>query len=231
LKTIGVLGGIGPQATMEFERRLHRVAQRLLPQRGNTGYPPMVVHYHRRPPFVMGDMWKPRLPWEVDPEFLSAAKRLGAIADFLVITSNTTHLFRDDIERAAERPVLSMIELTLDEVQRRGWRRVGVIGFGEPTVYTIAMKERGLHAETIKDPDEQRLLDRAIVHVMEGREDADGAAAARDAIAEVRGGAVDGIILGCTEIPLLLENEARAADCLDPLDYLAEGAVREAMAP
>jgi RNA polymerase sigma factor (sigma-70 family) len=56
VKTIGVLGGIGPQATMDFERRLHRVAQRLLPQRGNTGYPPMVVHYHRRPPFVMGEM-------------------------------------------------------------------------------------------------------------------------------------------------------------------------------
>ncbi len=37
MKTIGVLGGIGPQATMDFEARVHRVAQRLIPQRLNGG--------------------------------------------------------------------------------------------------------------------------------------------------------------------------------------------------
>ena len=37
LKTIGVVGGIGPQATMDFETRLHRAAQRRLPQLANTG--------------------------------------------------------------------------------------------------------------------------------------------------------------------------------------------------
>lgn len=45
MKTIGVLGGLGPQATMEFEVRVHRAAQRLIPQDGNQGYPPMVVYY------------------------------------------------------------------------------------------------------------------------------------------------------------------------------------------
>jgi len=49
VKTIGVLGGMGPQATMDFERRVHEVSQRLLPRSVNTGYPPMVVFYHRRP--------------------------------------------------------------------------------------------------------------------------------------------------------------------------------------
>jgi aspartate racemase len=53
MQTIGVLGGLGPQATMDFEARVHQVAQRLIPPRGNSGYPPMVVYYHRRPPFVM----------------------------------------------------------------------------------------------------------------------------------------------------------------------------------
>ena len=50
MKTIGVLGGLGPQATMDFERRLHRVAQRLIAPRMNSGYPPMVVYYHRHAP-------------------------------------------------------------------------------------------------------------------------------------------------------------------------------------
>ena len=40
MKTIGVLGGIGPQATMDFEQRVHAVSQALIPQYANTGYPP-----------------------------------------------------------------------------------------------------------------------------------------------------------------------------------------------
>src|SRR5262249_50502440 len=53
LKTIGILGGLGPQATLDLEARIHHVAGRLIPPDGNSGYPPMVVFYHRRPPFVM----------------------------------------------------------------------------------------------------------------------------------------------------------------------------------
>ena len=45
MQTIGVLGGLGPQATMDFERRVHAVAQRLIAPHLNSGYPPMVVYY------------------------------------------------------------------------------------------------------------------------------------------------------------------------------------------
>ena len=44
MKTIGVLGGLGPQATVDFEVRVHREAQRWIPPRMNGGYPPMIVH-------------------------------------------------------------------------------------------------------------------------------------------------------------------------------------------
>jgi hypothetical protein len=50
VKTIGVLGGFGPQTTMDFEARVHRVAQRLIPPHWNAGYPPMVVYYCRTLP-------------------------------------------------------------------------------------------------------------------------------------------------------------------------------------
>lgn len=53
MKTIGVLGGLGPQATMDFEQRVHRIAQELIPPHGNSGYPPMVVYYCRHPPVLL----------------------------------------------------------------------------------------------------------------------------------------------------------------------------------
>lgn len=68
MKIMGVLGGIGPQATMDFEARVHRVAQNLIPQQGNSGYPPMIVYYYRHPPFLMGDNEFPLFPIQLMAE-------------------------------------------------------------------------------------------------------------------------------------------------------------------
>src|SRR5262245_8846741 len=73
MKTIGVLGGLGPQATMDFEVRVHQVAQRLIPQFQNSGYPPMFVYYCRHPPILLNEDHTPRLPIQPDPRLLKAA--------------------------------------------------------------------------------------------------------------------------------------------------------------
>ena len=88
MKTIGVLGGLGPQTTMDFEARLHAVAQRLIPQLANRGYPPMIVYYLRCPPFVMGADFRPVLPLQPGPQLIEAARRLGPLVDTLLITAN-----------------------------------------------------------------------------------------------------------------------------------------------
>ena len=134
MKTIGILGGISPQATMDFEVRLHQAAQRLIPQNGNSGYPPLVVYYHRRPPFVMSDAYTPVFPLQLDPDLLQAAQWLATKADFLVITANGPHILQAQLEQAAGCKVLSMIEVTLEETRRRKWRKIGVLGFPDPRV-------------------------------------------------------------------------------------------------
>lgn len=77
MKTIGVLGGIGPQATIDFEARLHRVAQGLIEPHTNEGYPPLVSVYMRYPPVLVGPEGTPSDPLTVDPRLLDAARRLG----------------------------------------------------------------------------------------------------------------------------------------------------------
>lgn len=229
MKTIGVLGGFGPQATMDFEARVHRVAQRLVPQRFNGGYPPMLVYYCRHPPFLLNEDSSPRLPLRPDPRLLEAARLLGSRADFLVVTANAPHLFQGEIERAAGRKVLSMIEATLGAVRERGWRRAGVLGLGNPSVYTGPLAALGVECETVEGPSRD-VLDAAIMKVMEGRDDAESAASAREAVAVLRARQVDGIILGCTEIPLLLREDANEHGLLNPIQLLAEAAVSYALA-
>jgi aspartate racemase len=121
-----------------------------------------------------------------------------------------------------------MVEVTLAEVRLRGWERVGVLGFGDPLVYTAPLAAMGLASETIAGG-LRTALDSAIHRVMEGREDDDAVRAARQAVAALRVRPIDGIILGCTEIPLLLGDEAVADDLLNPLQLLANAAVHHAI--
>lgn len=228
MKTIGVLGGLGPQATMAFELQVHRAAQRLIPPHLNGGYPPMVVYYCRHAPILVTATGAPELPVRPDPRLFEAAKKVGGLADFLVIPSNGAHLFRAEIEQAAGRQVLSMIEVTLDEVRRRGWKRVGVLGLGEPVIYTRPFGQLGIAHET-SDQNLRAELDAAIFRLMEGRDDDATCAVARRAVADLRAKGVDGVILGCTEIPPLLRGFADEADLVNPSLLLAEAAVRAAI--
>jgi aspartate racemase len=229
MKRIGVLGGMSPQATMDFEERVHRVSQRIVPQDWNTGYPPMVVWYHRRLPIRLGQDGSPVVPMQVDPELVEAARWLGKGVDFLVLPCNAAHVGLAQIREAAGCPVLSMVDGAIEETARRGWRRVGVLGFrSAPSVYTEPLAERGIICETI-DAARQARLDAAIRAVMEGRNGGTETDAARSAVAMLRAAPVDGVVLGCTEIPLLLGDEAETKDLVSPLALLAEAAVRLAV--
>jgi aspartate racemase len=226
-KTVGVIGGIGPQATMDFEERFHRAAQRRLPQRANGGYPPMVVLYHRRPPIVLDADGAPVMPVRLDVDLEASLEKLGPMVDFLVVTSNGAHLVQTHIEKAAGRPVLSMIDVTLEEVHRRRWKNVGVIGMGEPTVYTERLKGMGIAFETLP-PARRNALDAVMLGVMAGQLDRGGRQQAEEAIAFLRQRRVDGVILGCSELPVVLGAKAEAPDLVNPVALLAEAAVERA---
>jgi len=227
-QTIGVLGGMGPQATMDLEARIHRAAQARMPAFANTGYPPMVVAYFRRVPFLLEPDGSPRVPFQPDPGLIDVARHLGPLVDFLVISSNAPHLFRAQIEEASGRDVLSMIEITLEEVRRRGWRRVGVVGMGLPAVYTVPLESGGIGFEILGEEQRAR-LNGAIVKLMEGREDPAARAIAVESVTALRERGVDGVILGCTEIPLLMGELAEAPGLLNPAALLAEAAVARAI--
>lgn len=232
MKTIGVLGGLGPQATMDFEARTHRVAQKLIPQKMMFGYPPMIVSYFRFAPMVLDATNHPVFPLQPNPKLFEAVSRFRGQADFFVVPSNMPHFFQKELEEAAGCPLLSIIETALAEVERRGWRKVGVLGYGEPVVYTEPMKARGIETETlVSDPELMKEIDDAVRGVMEGRMDPKGTAALRAAIDLLRGKKVEAILLGCTELPLILGAYAdEAPDLINPAQLLAERAVRYAIA-
>jgi aspartate racemase len=141
------------------------------------------------------------------------------------------------LEEASGREVLSMIDLTLEEVKRRGWRRVGVTTFVQPNIYSEPLQRMGLECVTLPD-DIQKRLDKGIHATDEGKHGPEEHGAALDAVNWLRAQGTDGIILGCTEVPLMLQpvpgeanqvDEADAPDLINPAQLLAEAAVRYAI--
>ena len=228
MQTIGVIGGMGPQATMDFEARVHRASQQLIPQHFVSGYPPMVVYYCRHAPLLIHDDGSSILPIQPDPGLLRAARAVGSVADFIVMTANGPHMFQPLVEQKSGKPVLSMIELALAEIQRRGLHSIGVLELGERTMYAEPLGRLGVQVSYIT-PELQQPLDDGIFALDEGREGTESRVAAQAAVAHLRGQGVEAILLACTEIPLLLGPDADAPDLINPIQLLAEAAVRRAM--
>ncbi|MGA7730748.1 MAG: amino acid racemase [Chloroflexia bacterium] len=228
MKTIGVLGGLGPQATYDFERRLHLAAQQLIPPDGNSGYPPLVVLYFRHPPVRVKEDGQPVRPIEPNPLLAEAASRLATISDFIVIPSNGVHLLQSYIEQASGKKVLSIIDLTLAEVERLRLKKVGVLEFVGTGIYQVPLRARDIPFVTI--PQELQIaLDHAIHDYWEGKHSDEQTEVTLWAVEALRKQGTDGIILGCTELPLLLGDHAHAPDLINPAQLLAEAAVRHAI--
>lgn len=231
MKTIGVLGGMGPQATIDFEQRVHRLSQHYLPQKFSTGYPPMVVGYFREVPIRMNEDGSFADPAQPSPNLLIMAKQIGAVSDFLVITSNTPHLFEREIEEASGKKILSIVAVTVEEVKRKVMKRVGLLAIGltlRNRLYQDPLEELGVEWEVIPQELEEE-LDHAIFAVMEGRSDESSREVARGAVNYFEQLNVEGVILGCSELPILLGHTAEAERMINPSELLAEATVRKSI--
>lgn len=232
MKTIGILGGLGPQATMDLERRIHKVSQQLIKQFVNRGYPPMIVHYFRDAPMMLDEKGEVPAVLEPHPGLLAAAAHLGQAVDFLIIASNTPHFFVQQIQEAAGKPVLSIVDVVIEEVKRRQPKKVGILAIGETLqhrLYQNPLDELGIAWETIPDEMSGR-LDDSIYALMEGKTEGGLGNAVSDAVLHLRETKhTDVIIFGCTELPLLYGSTVDYEGDINPAALLAEAAVRHAI--
>lgn len=232
MKRIGIIGGLGQWATLDIIERLMRASVLRVPQYGNRGYPPLNLRMLNRAPMLLNDDGSFPDVLKPSPELLEAAKFVGVNADFLIMPSNTPHLFAKEIEAAAGKPLLSMVDVTIEEVERRACKRVGVLAIG------VTLKERlyqdPLEAKKVKSvgiPEElsRKLDEEGVWPLQEGAKARNVSAPAHEAVAYLREQKVDGIIIGCTEIPLLLGGVADDSDIINPSQLLAEAAVKKAL--
>jgi aspartate racemase len=209
VKTLGVLGGMGPAATLDFLARL----QAATPAARDQDHIRVLVDINPHIPDRNTDSEA------AGPVLGAMAKGLaGAGADVLAIACNTAHAWADIIREASGLPLIDMIDIACEAARDGGARRVGVLG--TPTavaLYSARLKALGLEP-VVPDAARQARFMELVYRIKAGDLGED----VRDGMAELAAGMdAEALIAGCTEVPLVLDPARLSVPLLDAGALLA----------
>jgi aspartate racemase len=164
---------------------------------------------------------------------LSSADKLAkAGADFLICPDNTIHQAFDLVEHRAPRPWLHIAREVAAEAKRREFRRLAVLGtryLMEGPVYPLALKAAGMEHRIPKAEQRQRINEIIFDELVNGQFLPRSLAYYVEVIRSLKDEGCDAVVLGCTEIPLLVTPESSPLPTLDSTRLLARAAVRKAI--
>jgi aspartate racemase len=223
--TIGLIGGMSWESSAEYYRIINREMNRRL---GG-------VHSAQCLMYSVDFEGIKRLQHEGDWERLAEAMKEAAVrlerggADFIVLCTNTMHRVADAIAASVSIPTLHIADPTADKIKAAGFQRIGLLGTAftmEQDFYKGRLQQR--HGLEVIVPDEN---DRRIVHeiiykeLVLGQIRPESRQAYRAIIARLIESGAQAVILGCTEIMLLVSDEDSAVPLFDTTTIHALAAV------
>ncbi len=206
MKKIGILGGMSPESTTLYYEHITRT---YTAQHGDYGYPEILIYSVNFQKFVD---WQRNGQWdEAAREMAGALERLRlAGADFGLIATNTMHFVFDEVQRAVRMPLLSIVDATVEAILGAGLQSVGLLGsvFTMRERFFLDVLERSGITALVPEPDDQLKVHEVIFQELcRGEIRPESRRLFLEIIERLRGRGARGIILGCTEIPLLLQPE------------------------
>lgn len=164
---------------------------------------------------------------------LSSAEKLArAGAEFLICPDNTIHQAFDLLEHRSPRPWLHVAREVAKEAQRRRFRRLAVLGtryLMEGPVYPEVLKAAGIEHRVPAKEQRERINQIIFDELVDGEFLPQSLAYHIDLIRELKNEGCDAVVLGCTEIPLLVTPESSPLPVLDSTRLLAKAAVAKAI--
>lgn len=204
MKTAGIIGGLGPASTIDYYRELTDGYRR---RHGDDRYPEMLlcsVDMH-----TVVALIEQRRHRELADMLIATANRLAAAgADFAAIASNSPHVVWDLIDGKARIPFVSIVEAVCGHIAERGYRRPLVFATAftmRGGLYADALARHGIESVT-PEGDDVRTLGDIIYPNLENGIVVEADKARMTAIAEryIASRGCDSLLLGCTEIPLMI---------------------------
>lgn len=230
MKTLGLLGGMSWESTVSYYRLINQTIQEQL---GGLHSARLLLY---SVDFAEVERLQQAGDWDAAARLLAdaaCALRAGG-AELLVICTNTMHNVADAVEAASGLRLLHIADATGAAVRAAGLSRIGLLGTRftmEQDFYRERLATRhGL--DVLVPPAEQRALVHRVIYeeLCRGRIDADSRAAYRAIVADLVARGAEGIVLGCTEIGMLLGPADAAVPLFDTAALHARAAALAAIA-
>jgi aspartate racemase len=224
MKKIGIIGGIGPESTLDYYRRLIRAFQ----ERKSADYPEIVIYSANLTELLKlmeGKRWDALTEWLLHR--IEALRKAGA--EFGAIGSNSPHVVFDAVKSRSSLPLVSIVEATCRKAQELGVKRLGLMGTAftmQADFFQVPFLAKGMSV-VVPEPEDQRLIQRKLFTEIELGIIKDST---RDELLAVAKRMIDrygieALILGCTELPLILTQDEFGIPFLNTTAIHAEAMV------
>ncbi len=205
MKTIGLIGGMSWESTATYNRLINETIKELMGGLHSAKIVLYSVDFHEI------ERLQHNGDWEASGALLAGTAHAleSAGADFLVLCTNTMHNVAPAIEQAVAIPLLHITDPTADAIKRAGFATVGLLGTRftmEQDFYRDRLRDRHGLRVLVPSPGDRDIVHRVIYHELcLGRIEAQSRDEYRRIIAGLAAQGAQAIILGCTEISLLVE--------------------------
>lgn len=226
MKSVGVIGGLGPETTAEFYLEVIFQCQKSdTTQRPSILISSVPLLFEIERDLIATNTGKERYI----PYLVKEAQRLEKSGvDFLVMPCNSLHIFINEIRKSVSIPVLSIVEETVATLSKNGIKKVGLISTSatiKNKVYENSFTAAGIEFVTPNDLQRAK-MDKIIQNLISGRHMNDDREYIQEVITDLTAKDVESVALACTDLQILLP-ESDKITVFDTMKVLAEATVRE----
>ncbi len=224
-KTIGILGGMGPEATVDLYRRIVEICQTKYRAKFDSDYPQIIINSIPLPDVVCVEKMNGIYP------FLSNGIRTleSAGVDFIAIACNTVQFLVPSLRKEVAIPIIGIPEETLEIAKIYGVKKIGLLATKNTVKMKAFEKEAGKVGINIliPDADQQDVITSVIINILSGNKLQQDKLALKQIIEKLESRGAEAVIVGCTELPLIINNNDSKVLLLDTTEVLAQACIRE----
>jgi len=230
MKSIGLLGGMTCESSLVYYKLINEMAREKLGAMHSAESVMVSVDFGRIQPLMERGEWD-----EVLSIMIKAAREIeNGGADFLLLCTNTIHKFAGAIGREIKIPILHIVDATAREITKSGLSKVGLLGTRftmEEDFYTVRLEKNYGITSLIPAAEDRLEIHRIIMdELSRGIINPESRNTYWRIIRDLAGKGAQGIILGCTEIPLLVTQGQGDIPLFDTTQIHARAAVEYALA-
>jgi len=224
MKTIGILGGMGPESTADLYMKIVKYYQENFNAKYDKDFPPFII-FSIPIPDVVESIENESIVLNM---LKNASKKIEENkCDFIIIACNTVQYLLDDIRKSVKIPILGIAEINAKYMKKK-FKKVGILSTRvtiEKGIYDKPFQKNGI--EIIKpEKKEQKIITEVIMNVLAGKITEKDRCKLSKIINNFRKNKAEAVLMACTELPLIITQKDFDISLIDCTQIYADEAAR-----